>query len=275
MTSATESSAGAAKPAGREPPVTRLCAHTLTTLSYGNADLVDDLIGRKTFTEVLLMQILGRPVRAVDVRIVDMVLVVLMEHGLTPSAIATRLVYMSAPENLQGAVAAGLLAVGSQFVGTMENCARLLDHLLACDDPYAQALLIARRHKDERKAIPGFGHHLHKPVDPRAYRLLELAEVEPELPGEKLAMLRLFSNAIDEVFGRAMTINATGAVAALLGEVGVRTEAMRGFAVISRAAGLVSHIVEEQACPSGRFIWDTVEQAIPFVPPPAAPAPNR
>jgi citrate synthase len=80
-------------------------------------------------------------------------------------------------------------------------------------------------------------------------------------------MLELFSAAINEVFGRPITINATGAVAALLGEVGVRTDAMRGFAVISRAAGLVSHIVEEQDCPSGRFIWDTVEEAIPFVAP--------
>jgi len=249
----------------RSTPVTRLCTHTHTSLHYGGANLVDDLLGKKTFTEVLLMQILGRPIRPVDIRVVDMVLVVLMEHGLTPSSIATRLVYMSAPENLQGAVAAGLLAVGSQFVGTMENCSRLLDRLLQAQDPYADALLLARQHKDERRAIPGFGHHLHKPVDPRAYKLLELAKAETELSGKKIAMLEQLSAAVDEVFARRITINATGAVAALLGEVGVRTEVMRGFAVISRAAGLVSHVVEEQDCPSGRFIWDSVEESIPFV----------
>ena len=111
------------------PPVTRLCTHTLTSLHYRDADLVEDLMGQKTFTEVMLMQILGRTPRPVDLRITDVVLIVLMEHGLTPSAIATRLIYMSAPENLQGAVSAGLLAVGSSFVGTMENCARLLDRI--------------------------------------------------------------------------------------------------------------------------------------------------
>ncbi|HBO80114.1 MAG TPA: citryl-CoA lyase, partial [Cupriavidus sp.] len=105
----------------QDKPVTRLCTHTLTSLHYRDANLVDDLLGKKTFTEVMLMQILGRTPRPVDMRIADMVLVVLMEHGLTPSAIATRLIYMSAPENLQGAVSAGLLAVGSSFVGTMEN----------------------------------------------------------------------------------------------------------------------------------------------------------
>ncbi|PTB19438.1 citryl-CoA lyase [Trinickia symbiotica] len=249
----------------RQGPVTRLCTHTLTSLQYGEADLVEELIGKKTFTEVLLRQILGRPIRPVDVRIADMALVVLMEHGLTPSSISTRLVYMSAPENLQGAVAAGLLAVGSQFVGTMENCSRLIDRIRDADDARAEASAIAREYVQGRKAIPGFGHHLHKPVDPRAYKLLDVARAEPELAGAHIETLMLLSREIDATFGRPITINATGAVAALLGEIGVATEVMRGFAVISRAAGLVSHVVEERQSPSGRFIWETVEDAIPFV----------
>lgn len=248
----------------RPTPVTRLCTHTLTSLHYGQADLVQDLMGRKTFTEVMLMQVLGRTPRPVDLRITDVVLIVLMEHGLTPSAIATRLVYMSAPENLQGAVAAGLLAVGSSFVGTMENCSRLLDRLLAAADPEAEALAIVHDHRGRGQPVPGFGHHLHKPVDPRAYKLLELAAAEPDLAGRHLQALQTLSRAVDTAAGRAITLNATGAVAALLGEIGVPTAVMRGFAVVSRAAGLVAHIVEEQHSPSGRFIWETVEQAIPF-----------
>ena len=247
------------------PPVTRLCTHTLTSLHYRDADLVEDLMGKKTFTEVMLMQILGRTPRPVDLRITDVVLIVLMEHGLTPSAIATRLIYMSAPENLQGAVSAGLLAVGSSFVGTMENCARLLDRILVAVDPDAEALEIARHYKGLKSPVPGFGHHLHKPVDPRAYKLLELGRAEPELAGDKLRALESLSKAVDSVASRPITLNATGAVAALLGEIGVPTNVMRGFAVISRAAGLVAHIVEEQNSPSGRFIWDTVEHAIPYV----------
>jgi citrate synthase len=245
-------------------PTTSLCTHTLTSLHYREADLVEDLLGKKTFTEVMLMQILARPPRGVDLRIVDAVLIVLMEHGLTPSAIAARLIYMSAPENLQGAVSAGLLAVGSQFVGTMENCSRLLDRIEAAADPRAEALAIAHDYKGLKSAVPGFGHHLHKPVDPRAYKLLDLARAEAELSGAKLRALEHLSAAVDEAAGRAITLNATGAVAALLGEIGVPTGIMRGFAVISRAAGLVAHIAEEQQQPTGRFIWDTVDQAIPY-----------
>jgi len=251
--------------ASANTPVTRLCTHTLTSLHYRDANLVEDLMGKKTFTEVMLMQILGRAPRGVDLRITDVVLIVLMEHGLTPSAIATRLIYMSAPENLQGAVSAGLLAVGSSFVGTMENCAGLLDRIAAAADPKAEALAIAGHYKGLKSPVPGFGHHLHKPVDPRAYKLLEMGRAEAELKGDKMRALEMLSSAVDEVAGRPITINATGAVAALLGEIGVPTAVMRGFAVISRAAGLVAHIVEEQNSPSGRFIWDTVEHAIPFV----------
>lgn len=246
-------------------PQTRLCAHHLTGMSYRDTDLVEDIIGKMSFTEVMIMQILGRRARAVDVRMVDAVLVTLMEHGLTPSAIATRLIYMSAPENLQGAVASGLMAVGSQFVGTMENCSRLLDRIRQAPDGAAEALIIAREHRAARQALPGFGHHLHKPDDPRSIKLLALAEAEPELKGDALRALRQLAAAIDEVYGKHITINATGAVAALLSEIGVPTALMRGFAVISRAAGLVSHVAEEQQSPSGRFIWETIDHAIPYV----------
>ncbi|CUJ48804.1 citryl-CoA lyase [Achromobacter xylosoxidans] len=246
-------------------PETRLCAHHLTGMSYRDVDLVEDLIGKKTFTEVMIMQILGREARPVDMRIVDAVLVTLMEHGLTPSAIATRLIYMSAPENLQGAVASGLMAVGSQFVGTMENCSRLLDRIRQAADGRAEALAIAQEFRASRQPLPGFGHHLHKPDDPRSIKLLALAEAEPDLPGDSLKALRLLAAAIDETYGKHITINATGAVAALLSEIGVPTALMRGFAVISRSAGLVSHVAEEQQSPSGRFIWETIDHAIPYV----------
>jgi len=246
-------------------PVTRLCAHHLEGMSYRDADLVNDLIGKKTFSEVMFSQILGRDARPVDLRIVDAVLITLMEHGLTPSAIATRVVYMSAPENLQGAVAAGLMAVGSSFVGTMENCSLLLDQILKSDDPSMTAHEIVQAHRTAKKPLAGFGHHLHKPDDPRALKLLELAKAESELGGEWVAALELLARTVDEVYGRHITINATGAVAALLGELGVPTNLMRGFAVISRAAGLVSHVAEEQQSPSGRFIWDTIDREIPYV----------
>jgi len=246
-------------------PTTKLCTHTLTSMNYRDADLVEDLIGKKTFSEVMFMQILGREPRPVDMRIMDAVLITLMEHGFTPSAIATRMIYMSAPENLQGAVAAGLMAVGSQFVGTMENNAVILQQIVDAAEPekFTEALVLEMR--KNKQNLPGFGHHLHKPDDPRSIKLLALTEAEPDLAQKHVRALRLLSATIDRVYGRHITINATGAVAAMLGEIGIPPTLMRGFAVISRAAGLVSHIAEEQQDPAGRFIWDTIDEMIPYV----------
>lgn len=245
------------------PPVTRLCRHSPDSIHYRDRDLVHELLGRRSFTDVLFEHILGRPLLPAQARLVDAVLVALMEHGFTPSAISARLIYMSSPENLQAGVAAGLLGVGSQFIGTMEDCAQLLQSITQASDPAQEAQALAARYRAERRAIPGFGHHLHRPDDPRAVRLLALAE-ELDLAAGGVQALRQLAGAVDQAAGRHITINATGAVAALLFDLGVPASAMRGFAVIARAAGLVAHLVEEGAQPSGRFIWDLVDRAIPF-----------
>lgn len=249
----------------KQAPTTELCSHTLTGMTYRDKDLVNDLIGERTFTDVMFTQIMGRRPRPVDLRIIDAVLITLMEHGLTPSAIATRLIYMSAPENLQGAVASGIMAVGSQFVGTMENCSGLIDRLIAAQDQQAEARAIVTEYRERKAHLPGFGHHLHKPDDPRSLKLIALVQAESDLPQKHVNALLTLSRVVDEMHGKHITINATGAVAAMLGEIGVPTQLMRGFAVISRAAGLVSHIAEEQRVPSGRFIWETIDHAIPYV----------
>ncbi len=138
-------------------------------------------------------------------------------------------------------MAAGLLAVGSSPVGTMENCSRLLYRISAAVDPEAEALEIALHYKGLKSPVPGFGHHLHKPVDPRAYKLLDMARAEAELNGDKVRALETLAKAVDTVAGRTITINATGAVVALLGEIGVLTGVMRGFAVIVRSLRCAPH----------------------------------
>lgn len=245
-----------------QAPHSQLCSHGPDVIHYRDASLVDDLIGKAGFVEVFLRQTFGRQPNAAELAIVDAVLVTLMEHGLTPSVIAARMVYSSSPENLQAGVAAGLLAVASRFVGTMEPAAELLRKIVeAGEQGAAEARRIAAEYRSRRQPIPGFGHHLHRPDDPRAVALLDLARRVGTF-GPHCEALQMLAAAVDEAAGRHITINATGAVAALLGDIGVPAQLMRGFAVLSRAAGLVAHIAEEQREPSGRFIWDLVDQAM-------------
>lgn len=247
-------------------PTTALCLHSNDAIHYRDKDLVADLLtGDADFVKVMAEHILGRDLNPRDLTVLNAVLIGIMEHGLTPSAIATREIYMSAPENLQGAVAAGLLGVGSQFVGTIENSAKLLARMVPLGDEAARreaARTIIADHRARSERLPGFGHHLHKPDDPRAKRLIEIGR-EAGYDGGYLDCLELLGEEIDAAFGKHVTINATGAIGALLGEMNIPVELMRGFAVISRAAGLVAHIAEEQQSPSGRFIWNLVDKAIP------------
>lgn len=243
-------------------PRTKLCHYTTQAVYYGDDDLVGDLLGQASFVDVFMKQTFGSAPTAAQRRIVEAVLVTLMEHGMTPSAIATRMIYASSPENLQAGVAAGLLAVASQFIGTMEPAAGLLDQIAAAGEAgAAEAQRIARDYRARREAVPGFGHHLHRPDDPRALALLALAR-ELGTHGSRCAALALLAAEVDAAAGRHITINATGAIAAVLGDIGIPARLMRGFAVLSRTAGLIAHIAEEQREPSGRFIWDLVDHAM-------------
>ena len=247
-----------------ERPTTRIATHTDDAIFVRGRNLVDELIGQVSFTEMIFLHLTGDPPTPAQTTILDAVLVTLMEHGMTPSVIAARLTYMAAPEALQGAIAAGLLGVGGQFIGTMEQAGVLIDEVRdAGDGAAAVARAIVERHRATRTPMPGFGHPLHRPDDPRSPKLLALAAAL-DVPGGHIAALRLLARTVDEVHSRHITINATGAVAAVLGEAAVPREVMRGIAVISRAAGLVGHLREEQERPAGRALWDAAAAAVPY-----------
>lgn len=245
-------------------PRTRIARHTVDAVYVRDQDLVRDLIGQVSFTEMIVLQLTGKRPTPLQTRVLDAVLVTLMEHGFTPSSIVTRLIYDSTPEAMQSAVAAGLLGVGGTFIGTMEGAAALIDEILAAPEGAApRARAVAQRHASAKQAMPGFGHPFHKPDDPRSPRLLQLAR-ESGAQGRHIEALTLLAAEVDQAYGRHLTINVTGAVAAVLGEIGIPRQIMRGLAVVSRAAGLVGHIHEEQQRPSARYIWDLVARNIPY-----------
>ena len=246
-----------------DAPTTSIASHSPEDVFIRGTSLCKELIGQRSFTEVIYFQILGRMPTPDQAALIDACLVALMEHGLTPSVLAARLTYSSAPEALQGAVAAGLLGVGSRFVGSMEGCAALLQRIVDAEDGVAEATRIAVEHRAARTALPGFGHPTHKPDDPRAQRLLELAR-ERKVAGRHVAAIAALSAAVDATYGRHITINATGAIAAVLGDCGVPAEIARGFGLIARCAGLVGHLYEEQQKPTLRAIWEAAEQAVPY-----------
>src|SRR4051794_23672483 len=96
---------------------TGLGTSTPDTISLLGQDLAADLMGKVGFGELAFWLVAGRRPASGEVRLFEAVLVALADHGFTPTAIAARLTYLSAPDSLQGALAAGLLGGGARFLG--------------------------------------------------------------------------------------------------------------------------------------------------------------
>ncbi len=245
------------------PLESRLGASTVDRVWVRGFDLCRDLLGQVNLGDMAFLELRGRLPTPGESRLTNAILVALVEHGITPSALATRLTYLGAPEALQGAVAAGLLGLGSVFVGSIEGAARLLSETLAAApagaDPRALAAAVVAEQRGRKATIPGIGHPTHMKGDPRTARLFAIAG-EEGLRGRYVALMEAIGGAASQASGRSLPVNATGAIGALLCEMGFDPRVARGFGVMSRAIGLVSHIFEELQHPMARGIWERVER---------------
>jgi citrate synthase len=225
-------------------------------------DLAGEIIGKVSLGDLAFLELKGRLPTPQESIVFNAVAVTLVEHGMTPSAIATRLTYFGAPESLQGAVAAGLLGLGDRFGGSIEGAARALQEALAGAEEDADLRTIAggivKVHQAQKRVIPGLGHPIHKPIDPRTPRLFAVA-AENGLSGRYVKLMELISVEAGVTFGRELPVNATGAIAALASELGIPWRVTRGLAVMARAIGLVAHIQEEIEDPTASEIWSRVE----------------
>src|SRR5690606_35437180 len=159
-------------------------------------DLPGEILGHLNLGDMAFLALTGRTPSAKESKLFNAMVVTLVEHGITPNALATRLTYLGAPESLQGAVAAGLLGLGSVFVGSMEGAAKLLSEAVAAGKD-AKAIVA------ENPRIPGLGHPIHKPVDPRSARLFEIAR--------ETGHFGKYCRLMEEIAAtKGITLNATG-----------------------------------------------------------------
>jgi citrate synthase len=236
---------------------------TEDTITIKGLDLCRDIMGKVSLGDMAFLELTDRLPDERESRVFNALAVVLVEHGLTPSAIVTRMTICGAPEAMQAAVAAGLNGLGSVFVGSMENAARLLQ--TALPDPAAEvdiaalARQIVEQERSNGRTIPGIGHHIHKPVDPRAPRLFDIAE-ENGFSGPYVALMKAVADEAGRQLGKSLPVNATGAIAAVASELQIPWNIVRGIGVMARAIGLVAHVLEELRDPMAREIKAMVEE---------------
>ena len=253
-----------------------------TSLGTSTADQIllmgedlTDLMGNVGFGELAFWLVALRRPTPSETRVFEAVLVALADHGFTPTAIAARLTYLSAPDSLQGALAAGLLGGGSRFLGVTEDCGGYLhavltehDGDLPTDDAGWDVLALeaVRRTREQGRYVPGLGHPVHKVEDPRTPRLIAIAE-EEGLHGPHLRLFEAIGRTHEQVLGRRLPLNGAGVCGAALADLDLPVELLRGFALLARAAGLLGQLAEERRRPIGMDAYLTVDRNAVYVDP--------
>lgn len=259
---------------------TALGASSLESITLLGTDLAEDVMGTVGFGELAFWLATQRRPSPGETRVFEAVLAALADHGFTPTAIVTRLTYLSAPDSVQGALAAGLLGGGSRFLGVTEDCGRFLHEVLTrvegdlpADDAGWDALALetVTAQRAAGRFVPGLGHHVHKQGDPRTPRLFRIA-AEEGLVGPHLSLFAAIGRVHAQVLGRTLPLNGAGVCGAALADLGLPLELLRGFALLARTAGLIGQLAEELRHPVANDVFLSVDlhnrpvDPDPFVP---------
>jgi citrate synthase len=253
-----------------ESPVSRISQAYPDRIEVRGRDLTGDLMGRLTFTEYFHLLVTGREPTEEQRFFLDLLLVAIAEHGMMPTNVAARMTLAADPDSLQGAVAAGILGAGPVILGTSEECARLLEaaqaRVAAGEAPEAVAAATARETRESGGRLPGFGHPVHRPLDPRAERILEFAD-ERAVSGPHVRLTRSFRDAVADAWGKPLTLNVSMPIAAVMLDLGFSPDAVKAVPILARTAGLLAHLAEEQHDPIGLQMAARAEDAVEYRPP--------
>ena len=164
-------------------------------------------------------------------------------------------------------MAAGILGCGPVILGTAEDCARLLERgqerVAAGEEPAQVAAALAADIHAAGERAPGFGHPVHRPVDPRAERILELAD-ERGVSGPHVLLARRLRDGVADAWGRPLTMNVSMPIAAVMLDLGFPASVVKAIPILARTAGLLAHLAEEQRLPIGFLMAGAAEEAIGY-----------
>lgn len=230
-------------------PRTSISTSNTETIVVRGRDLAHDLIGRISFTDYFYLLVTGRAPTPAASAVLDATLVAIAEHGLVPSVQASRMTLAAAPDALQGAVAAGILGCGSVILGASESAGKLFDAVRERangGDVEAAARATLAEYRAGKRAVPGYGHPLHKARDPRVGALFAVAERS----GADMTWVRIaetLERVLPDVYGKPLMLNVSAAIPAVLLGVGFPLGALKGVPILARTAGLIGHLTEELA----------------------------
>jgi citrate synthase len=255
-------------PIGKDgPAVSHISQAYPDRVEVRGRDLCGDLMGSLSFTEYFHLLLTGEEPTEDQRDFLDLLLVAIAEHGMMPTNVAARMTLAADPGSLQGAVAAGILGCGPVILGTADACAVLLEEaqeaVASGGDPVAVARDVAGAVQASGARLPGFGHPVHRPLDPRAERILELADARG-VSGPHVLLARELRDAAAVAWGRPLTMNVSMPIAAVMLDLGFPPSAVKVVPILARTAGLLAHLTEERELPIGFLMAGRAEEAITY-----------
>jgi len=249
----------------------------VTSIAQARSDRVEvrgrdlsELMGKLSFTAYFHLLLTGSEPSEEQLFFLDVLLLSIAEHGMMPTSVVSRMTLAADPDSLQGAVAAGLLGAGPVILGAAAACARLLEQaqasVAAGREPAAVAGELVQGIRAEGGKVPGFGHPLHRPLDPRAERILELADVR-RVSGPHVALARELRPAVAEAWAKPLPMNVAMPIAAVMLDLGYPARTVQAVPILARTAGILAHLAEEQERPIGFLLAGAAEGSVRYEPP--------
>lgn len=210
---------------------------------------VETLIGSVGFAQMIWLMLRGEVPAPEQAALLECALVAGVDHGPQAPSIAAARMAATCGVGLNNVMATGVNMLGDVHGGAGEQCAELyldvaarLDRGDTLDTAVPDGVEAWRATRG--RIVPGFGHRFHKPVDPRAPRLMALvreAAAAGTVSGHFADIGEAVQAEIARQLGRDIAMNIDGATAVIFCELGFPPPLARGLFCLSRSVGILAH----------------------------------
>ncbi len=206
---------------------------------------IEGLIGETSFPQMIWLMLRGEVPSEAESELFEHALVAAVDHGPQAPSIATARMAVTCGAALNQAMASAVNLLDDVHGGAGEQAVELYHRIDASGDLAGE---VAMWRETRGKYLPGFGHRFHKPVDPRAPRLMELVRenaAEGVVSGRFAAIGEAVERYLGEAAGKPVPMNIDGATAVIYAELGFAAPLARGLFCLSRSVGILAHAWEQ------------------------------
>ncbi|MEX3007598.1 citryl-CoA lyase [Hoeflea sp. TYP-13] len=210
---------------------------------------IEELIGNVGFTQMIWLMVCGDLPSREQADLLECALVAGVDHGPQAPSIAAARMAATCGVGLNNVMATGVNMLGDVHGGAGEQCAELyfdIDGRIGQGQQLNEAVAdaLAAWREVHGKIVSGFGHRFHKPVDPRAPRLMALVRQAADA-GTVSGRFADIGEAVQAEIGRQrgtpIAMNIDGATAVIFCELGFPAPLSRGLFCLSRSVGILAH----------------------------------